>query len=531
MSKYHRVILVGMIFLLGLGRVMELVYLWVDEYKNIKNEGFNFSPKFECSYDKDSHELIIDKNDNYVNIFPDNINVTAIVGENGSGKSSILDLISDIPYENPLLSAYPITPSELIIYYNKVNNKLYIYKTNINIIINNQSSIIEEEVTKESIQKILIYPTPSHTQEEYLLLLNFLISNDISFPFNIPKIISFGIHDDFRNLLHAIENKNFDFYTIYSPFEEDKTKRFKIFHILLLLAYLTNYEIKISVQASKNYDDTILELEKLINEDMIDKIRYFINTARDNLENFSKNSHYYINKKNLKNDFFKIYIEIIKRKNGNALLDFRGKNVFYFDLYPKMSDGQYQLVYLFNMIYSKINENNILLLIDEGENYLHPNWQKNYLLYLIEFLTNNFLDKQVHIILTSHSPFLLSDLPKENVIFLKKGKQVDVDINPFGANIHTLLSHGFFMEGGLMGEFAKGKIDDVIKLLNTPNKLSDNEIQDCENIISIIGEPIIKNQLRKMLDSKRLKKVDEIDKLTEEIELIKHRIEMLRKNQ
>ena len=24
---------------------MELVYLWVEEYKNIKNQGFNFSPR------------------------------------------------------------------------------------------------------------------------------------------------------------------------------------------------------------------------------------------------------------------------------------------------------------------------------------------------------------------------------------------------------------------------------------------------------------------------------------------------------
>ena len=31
---------------------MELVYLWVEEYKNIIGQGFNFSPRFECSYDE-----------------------------------------------------------------------------------------------------------------------------------------------------------------------------------------------------------------------------------------------------------------------------------------------------------------------------------------------------------------------------------------------------------------------------------------------------------------------------------------------
>ena len=33
---------------------MELVYLWVEKYKNIKNQGFNFSRRFMCKYKKGS---------------------------------------------------------------------------------------------------------------------------------------------------------------------------------------------------------------------------------------------------------------------------------------------------------------------------------------------------------------------------------------------------------------------------------------------------------------------------------------------
>ena len=72
---------------------MELVYLWVKEYKNIHNQGFNFSPRFRCEYDHDSNELTIVENTEYVDIFPENINVTAIVGKNGSGKSSVLEFL------------------------------------------------------------------------------------------------------------------------------------------------------------------------------------------------------------------------------------------------------------------------------------------------------------------------------------------------------------------------------------------------------------------------------------------------------
>ena len=58
----------------------------IENYKKIKNEDFNFSPRFTCSYD--NKNLTIDENTDYKSIFPKNINITAIVGENG--KSSFI---------------------------------------------------------------------------------------------------------------------------------------------------------------------------------------------------------------------------------------------------------------------------------------------------------------------------------------------------------------------------------------------------------------------------------------------------------
>ena len=80
---------------------MELVYLWVEDYKNIQKQGFNFSPRFRCEYDEKTNELnIVDKDETGEfypkNFFGDNINITAIVGENGSGKSSILSVLIDL---------------------------------------------------------------------------------------------------------------------------------------------------------------------------------------------------------------------------------------------------------------------------------------------------------------------------------------------------------------------------------------------------------------------------------------------------
>jgi len=202
-----------------------------------------------------------------------------------------------------------------------------------------------------------------------------------------------------------------------------------------------------------------------------------------------------------------------------------------------LSHGEKSLYAQFVSMYDTVKNSQIPILIalDEPDLSVHPTWQKK---YLNEFMTTFIhMNKKIHIILTSHSPFLLSDIPKQNIIFLDKDENGNCKVvdglkekkQTFGANIHTLLSDSFFMEDGLMGEFAKGKIDEVIRLLNK-EKLDEKELKYCEQIISIIGEPIVKNQLQRMLDSKRLKKVDEIDKIYEEIELLKHRIEILRKD-
>jgi hypothetical protein len=177
-----------------------------------------------------------------------------------------------------------------------------------------------------------------------------------------------------------------------------------------------------------------------------------------------------------------------------------------------------------------------VMLFDEIELSFHPNWQKRLLKSFIhiqdKISTNKIL--YLHLILTSHSPFILSDVPKENVIFLENGEQKYPFENgqTFGANIHTLLSHGFFMKDGLMGEFAKGKINEVIKLLN-PNlkrKLSQKNQKFCKHIISLIGEPILQKTLEHQLNEKLNPNETELQKLErEEKEIQKKIIELTKK--
>ncbi|MEC2078605.1 hypothetical protein [Metabacillus fastidiosus] len=121
-----------------------------------------------------------------------------------------------------------------------------------------------------------------------------------------------------------------------------------------------------------------------------------------------------------------------------------------------------------------------------------------------------YLGKKIQIILTSHSPFLLSDLPHSNVILIEKDNMRSSVVSEledmgltFAGNIHTLLSHSFFMQDGLMGNFARYKINKVLnKIINLHQSDLIQQRIELYNIINFIGERVIRNKLKNLLDDK-----------------------------
>jgi len=210
------------------------------------------------------------------------------------------------------------------------------------------------------------------------------------------------------------------------------------------------------------------------------------------------------NKEMTLDDFYELYYK--KRKEEiNKMLDDKlillnisdQKNRDFFDL--SSGERTFFLTNLMLLNEIKKKDSGCIIYLDEPDITLHPDWQKKFLYELQQMLIK--LKKKVHVIVTTHSPFLLSDLPKENIIFLQDGKQVYPDIETFGANIHTLLSHGFFMKDGLMGEFAKEKINETIKFLNGEDSTIKDE-KEAKKIIHSIGEPFLQQKLSKMFYEK-----------------------------
>ncbi|WP_313157065.1 AAA family ATPase [Sphingobacterium multivorum] len=186
-------------------------------------------------------------------------------------------------------------------------------------------------------------------------------------------------------------------------------------------------------------------------------------------------------------------------------------------LFGESSSGELALLSMLSRLFALSNsqqrmanlklDNNVLILMDEPELYLHPIYQKNVINYLTELLPQIFNKINVQIILTSHSPFIISDLPKRNVCFFTGNRRfVTSELmdhkQTFASNIHTLLSDSFFLDNGFIGSFAKKKLDSVIKDLNTTKDISVERKGEIRKIIVSIGEPILKRKLLEMYNDK-----------------------------
>lgn len=158
----------------------------------------------------------------------------------------------------------------------------------------------------------------------------------------------------------------------------------------------------------------------------------------------------------------------------------------------------------------------INLILDEIELYYHPEWQRLYFSELLTYLSRinpGNIDEidGLNIMVLTHSPFILSDIPQEKIIRIDEGIPKSMGIKTFGANIYELLDSSFFMKS-TNGEFANSKINEILELYykyklakNKDQKdILEAEFRENEElfnfVISNIGEDVIRNVLKNHFD-------------------------------
>lgn len=161
-------------------------------------------------------------------------------------------------------------------------------------------------------------------------------------------------------------------------------------------------------------------------------------------------------------DFMNLYLEYEKV----------AWNVDFFSFDWGMSTGEFNLFSLFARIHSAVmrafrgNETEIMILLDEIDSTFHPSWQQIIINELANFLKLLYPEVKFQIILSTHSPVLLSDIPLQKVVFLT-GQIIEQEHKQtFAANIASLYYDSFLMKKGSIGNLAHSCIKNLINAMN-----------------------------------------------------------------
>jgi len=629
--------------------IVELVYLWVEDYKNIHRQGFNFSPRFRCKFDGET--LTIDENvdekgnKQYIeNFFGDNINVTAIVGKNGSGKSSVLEVLAFL-YWNGAIPATGKNDKTFFIY--KSGGRFHVQCENYKIYqdsgfqglfynIRNSTAIakptrfthrtsmpliafsncISDMTYNKNLEKLKTYDKfyngiqpndpmmkSDDTYDNFNQKFYYLLNRNKNIFCHIDKKLIF---DRYRFEIHVteleawiaqIENEEFSkllsFQRTYEAQKEPILWHIFFVHLFFnakKIIYHSNHTdlqpdtanaeilnefietkliepiMKTSLLGLGAFEEAFNELIKII-ENALKSIGEEIDPGVYDISafnNFTIQSERDDFKEVVKVESIKLMskvesiddINLFEVLNNNSLMkSLHRDNILRINFIKE--DSEYNFLSLSSgeklflniltnyayTLYKLESDYKGIMLFDEIELSFHPDWQKRLLdnlFYLYRKVSSDRSDNlNIHMLFSSHSPFLLSDIPKQNIIFLdtdEEGKckvlkhdEVMEKKETFGANIHTLLSNSFFMEDGLMGEFAKDKINKIIKYLREdiipePREKWVDAKENLKKIIESIGEPFLRNKVLELYydkftdDATKKSRKEELEKQKKQIE-------------
>lgn len=240
-------------------------------------------------------------------------------------------------------------------------------------------------------------------------------------------------------------------------------------------------------------------------------------------------------------DINKPYIKEIEALKGISKNLYMKDEQNFYD-FMSLSTGEQRILRFFADVYycatelkDKFETN--VFLFDEIDLSWHPEWQRKMVYYIKDIFDNIVppnLDRKINLIFTTHSPFILSDMPRNNVILLARNKKGNTIVVPnindtFGANIYDLFNNNFFLGDCenfcTIGEFAKKIIEKIQIKLSTKTNKSPTEQSKLLEQINMIGEPIIRTALLKSYNE-RYKKTD-INNLFVENCNLKRKIETL----
>jgi hypothetical protein len=512
------------------------------------NLEINLDNKFRFNIlDDDVLELIEDANAIPEDFFSDNINITCLLGKNGSGKTRIMSLLTSFGAGEFLrLNAdadfFAILRDESKYYYLNANYGNMDFKSGV---VNYKKSPSHIFLENDNIQLLKNYQSFYLSSNNTNMIKSgyFSVENDFSvgnekrfkglhnivevlhfiklIPFDVEigdicnsKKIRLVISDQWLGMLNigylfgnGKDRKNFT--SMLKRLKRNGQIGFPLMALLVFLRILsTNMHKKSSSEISYLHSNFLNELNSvnIINTLYSDHSRlgfepfedFFIfkgeNSWIKDLCFFISESMVY-DEKGLSIEFQLdsksiSFLEIIlKLSFENGVLADGCK----FYIYPPFSTGQWKRVELVSKILSLDREPGqvVNLFIDEPDADLHPELQARLVSWLINLMEGR--DKYFNIILSTHNPLILSDFPRRRVVYIGDNKPNNTKVKTLGANVYNLYKDSFLMPNAI-SDFIKRKIESSIRK---------KDVSGLTFLVNEISEPLIVRTLQAKLNEIR----------------------------
>ena len=541
---------------------MKLIALVIKQYDELfKNQIFNFSDEYKVNFDFETNELRIDKNLDYIeNFYGESIyNISPIVGINGIGKTTVLNIISgyspakrEQDSDNQYFFLFEIGKQEDKVRFKLSYNNLSVanlpayrertfyrnqdgsfdcdpegYDVTRNILYVNLPSkgkggVIESRTTLNQEGLAMFIHSYLWLSDRKIISSVLSCSLDIrpyglkDYTNSIPrgiKAIGFLIYKSIHNIFYEEDEfiKKLLSESLLSKCEKylkEDVSDYENYGFNLLLEIvkeLDKNEVKAETRKiRKEYVESIISIVKVFR-----KFRYVSTKIEDDSE------YILLKYSKMNRNLFKE----LNEKLTNYVISKERLNKSY--KYPlivdtpnyHMSTGEGNLIEIFSQLYTYLsmheeNSENIILLVDELETGMHLEWSRRLINILIknlsEILGTEGKEKKIQLIFTTHSPYMLSDIKPGNGIMIEKNQDTGYSEgkilqNTFAKNIQEIMKENLI--DNIYGDFALEKIDSMISRLNGEEVQKGNE-EELLKEIHLISEPILRNKLLEMYDKK-----------------------------
>lgn len=550
---------------------VELLFMYVKNYKVFKyDQKINLNSKYIFDYNQKNNTVIITNNPEYVQIFPDSINLKIICGENGTGKTALMRLIQGKEYE---------LPSEFFILLKDDQGNYFANNANLKVIdkTKDKEVILDKGFDKRTyidLQRLSFqYDEPLEIGKTYInnkILIDKIFKRNLFNGFYIKysnfsdridnirqKIIKIfrNYEDEINSSLYKMESflkfHPFEYVMLYNLCSNNlfddfnnalssvggKTKTFSdVIEIMeyMVKTYLSGNKDKINVE---NINSQLL---KFLYKD--DYIKFETNSSRHLFDKNEDGSFTIKRYSDIENIVFEIsegkpypedFVKILKNignllKNNEFCAGHCGSLKILHDIlfepilinsngnfgFGDLSAGEQERFRIAGWLVKKMCyiENNSILLEDDICQCAHPNWSKDFLYDYINILFQlkkilKQTKKITNIVITTHSPFILSDVSKYNIECLIKNKRNTIlEKETFAGNIGEMFNEAFFMTSTI-GKYSEELIKEIIRYIDKEKSKSTiiKDDETCKKIINTVGDRILRFLLLDKFENRKNK--------------------------